>query len=289
MYCNKCGSELRPGAKFCGICGASVVDEKDDATDKASSDVESQVSEEIKAEDASGVSQGNFDMQAGQARRRSRRRMPMALIVAIVILALATIASAAYLVYTQVFNPNPPAREQVVEDEQADEAQDGDETDEDAGEQEASEEDAGAQAPAEEAPAEQAPAEEAPAEPVSAHDYECDYFYIDAPDTLTFSGTSLGGPYTWCISGPTDDGNGNLVWQGEVKREEGDKNYSTVGAFTITIGPGAAAMNAREPYQDFGTTSDGQPVNLNTAGSSSIFNDYYGGSPSSTDLIMTLK
>ena len=265
MFCKKCGSELRPGAKFCGICGAPAQAQEANAGQDINEDVEQ--------------SQGNLQTQAGQARHRSRRRMPMALIVVIVILALATLASAAYPIYTQVFNPNPPAQEQVVEDVSGDE-EDAEAETEDATEEQSEE----APAETEEAPAEEAAPEEeaAPAEPVSTHDYENEYFSIDAPDNIAFTGSSSGGAYTWWISGPVDDGNGNLVWQGGMTQEV-TEYYSNGGGFTITIGPNVTS----DPYMDYGTTSGGLHVQVSTAGGSSIYNNYYG-EPSNPEQLLHL-
>lgn len=160
MFCGNCGTELTEGAKFCPNCGApapAVVEERETDT-------------------------------PGPESARPRRRLAAPLVTALVVLALATTSSAAYLVYALVIAPLPPRGEQGA-DAPAEEGEG------------ASEQGADAEEPA---ATEEAPAAEPEPEPEPAvtHDYECDYFYVDVPDAWQ-TGTILEeGEGSWNFAHP---------------------------------------------------------------------------------------
>lgn len=160
MFCGNCGTELTEGAKFCPNCGApapAVVEEREADT-------------------------------PGPESARPRRRLAAPLVAALVVLALATTSSAAYLVYALMIAPLPPRGEQGA-DAPAEEGEG------------ASEQGADAEEPA---ATEEAPAAEPEPEPEPAvtHDFECDAFYVDVPDAWQ-TGTILEeGEGSWNFAHP---------------------------------------------------------------------------------------
>ena len=249
MFCKKCGAELYPGAKFCGVCGASSA-----ATDNkvnASLSGKEHPSTEI---------HGEIHSQVTSARYQSRRRIPVALVVALVILGLATFASAAYLVYTQVLNP-PVQEESVVDSPESEDVEDKQESD-------------NAEAPTDEGASTDetvdngsvAAAEEV-APPAVVHDYECDAFYVDVPDYWVMSDESVNeeGQINWNV---TDNGDGTyLLHQSDYAGSSGN-TYVYVG------------VPAPSYCTYYGTTSDGRDVYVGT---------FAGGSFLDTDATLTLK
>ena len=251
MFCKKCGAELYPGAKFCGVCGASSA-----ATDNkvnASFSGKEHPSTEI---------HGEIHSQVTSARYQSRRRIPVALVVVLVILGLATLASAAYLVYTQVLNPNPPVQEEsVVDSPESEDVEDEQESD-------------NAEAPTDEGTSTDetgddgsAAAAEEVAPPAVVHDYECDAFYVDVPDYWVMSDESVNeeGQINWSV---TDNGDGTyLLHQSDYAGSSGN-TYVYVG------------VPAPSYCTYYGTTSDGRDVYVGT---------FAGGSFLDTDATLTLK
>lgn len=252
MFCKKCGAELYPGAKFCGVCGASSA-----ATDNkvnASLSGKEHPSTEI---------HGEIHSQVTSARYQSRRRIPVALVVVVlVILGLATLASAAYLVYTQVLNPNPPVQEEsVVDSPESEDVEDEQESD-------------NAEAPTDEGTSTDetvddgsAAAAEEVAPPAVVHDYECDAFYVDVPDYWVMSDESVNeeGQINWSV---TDNGDGTyLLHQSDYAGSSGN-TYVYVG------------VPAPSYCTYYGTTSDGRDVYVGT---------FAGGSFLDTDATLTLK
>ena len=161
MFCGNCGTELTEGAKFCPNCGApapAVVEERETDT-------------------------------PGPESARPRRRLAAPLVTALVVLALATTSSAAYLVYALVIAPLPPRGEQGA--------------DAPAGEGEDAARDAPAEKDADAPAGDAASTDEAPApEPEESHYYECGYFYVDVPDAWQ-TGTILEeGEGSWNFAHP---------------------------------------------------------------------------------------
>lgn len=71
---------------------------------------------------------------------------------------------------------------------------------------------------------------EAPVEPVQQHDFECDWFYVDVPDTWVNS--QSGEANTWFVEGPTDNGDGTVSYRfqatGPNVGADGNKKAGTV-------------------------------------------------------------
>ena len=224
MFCKKCGAELYPGAKFCGVCGASsaATDNKVNASLSGKEHPSTEIHGEIHSQ----------------------------------------VASAAYLVYTQVLNPNPPVQEEsVVDSPESEDVEDEQESD-------------NAEAPTDEGTSTDetvddgsAAAAEEVAPPAVVHDYECDAFYVDVPDYWVMSDESVNeeGQINWSV---TDNGDGTyLLHQSDYAGSSGN-TYVYVG------------VPAPSYCTYYGTTSDGRDVYVGT---------FAGGSFLDTDATLTLK
>lgn len=236
MKCTTCGAELRDGSKFCPSCGAPAPE-----TDAAAETPD--------------------PATPRPARGPRKRRVPIPLVVALAALGIATAASAGYLVYALVIDPLPPAAEQPAE--KADEAEKNKATDQDAKQDDVAETDAEADDTAatepEETPAQEpTPTEEAPsAAPAVTHDFECDAFYVDVPDSWVRSDASPGenDPMFW---GVTDNGNGSYFFH--------CSNYISTSNDEVYIGVAAPSYCTY-----FGTTSDGRDVYIGVPAGGSFF------------------
>lgn len=252
MFCGNCGAELREGARFCPGCGAPapVEEQRADAPDPEAT--------------------------------RPRRRLAAPVVAALVVLALATASSAAYLVYALVIDPLPPRSEQGA-DAPAEEEEDA------VAEKGATTEEAPATEPKPEVEIEPEPAPETepapePApEPAVTHDFECDAFYVDVPDSWVRSDATPvdGGPTYWWAA---DNGDGSYTFtQSSVAftiPTEGWTEYST-GVAEVYVG--VAAPNY---CSYFGTTSDGRDVYVGEVSASFLTNSYAG---PDTLAVLTLK
>lgn len=105
------------------------------------------------------------------------------------------------------------------------------------------------------------------------HDFECDAFYVDVPDSWVRSDATPvdGGPTYWKA---VDNGDGSYVfsYSGVVfsNPTEGWSEYET-GIAEIYVG-GAAPGSCSY----FGTTSDGRDVYVGEASAGFLANSYYG-------------
>ena len=231
MFCGNCGTELKEGARFCPGCGAPAPAPVEDLESGA----------------------------PGPETPKPRRRLTAPIVAALVVLALATASSAAYLVYALVIDPLPPRGEQGA-DAPAEEG---------AG---ASEPGADAEEPA--APVEAPAAEPEPEpEPAVTHDFECDAFYVDVPDSWVRSDATPvdGGPTYWKA---VDNGDGSYAFSYSrvvfSNPTEGWSEYET-GIAEIYVGvaaPGSCSY--------FGTTSDGRDVYVGEASAGFLANSYNG-------------
>lgn len=115
MRCPQCNCENPDGAKFCTTCGAPFMNERvapsGSDTNPASSPAPTEVRPTV-SDDASQQSAGDIQNQTQQARKKSRRKIPMVLFIVLVILALAATAFGAYYVYTQILHPQQEQVEQ---------------------------------------------------------------------------------------------------------------------------------------------------------------------------------
>lgn len=115
MRCPQCNCENPDGAKFCTTCGAPFMNERiapsGSDTNPASSPAPTEVRPAV-SDDASQQSAGDIQNQTQQARKKSRRKIPMVLFIVLVILALAATAFGAYYVYTQILHPQQEQVEQ---------------------------------------------------------------------------------------------------------------------------------------------------------------------------------
>lgn len=231
MFCGNCGTELKEGARFCPGCGAPAPAPVEDLEADA----------------------------PGPETPKPRRRLTAPIVAALVVLALATTSSAAYLVYALVIAPLPPRGEQGA-DAPAEEGEG------------ASEQGADAEEPA---ATEEAPAAEPEPEPEPAvtHDFECDAFYVDVPDSWVRSNATPvdGGPTYWKA---VDNGDGSYAFSYSrvvfSNPTEGWSEYET-GIAEIYVGvaaPGSCSY--------FGTTSDGRDVYVGEASAGFLANSYNG-------------
>ena len=115
MRCPQCNCENPDGAKFCTTCGAPFMNERvapsGSDTNPASSPAPTEVRPAV-SDDASQQSAGDIQNQTQQARKKSRRKIPMVMFIVLVILALAATAFGAYYVYTQILHPQQEQVEQ---------------------------------------------------------------------------------------------------------------------------------------------------------------------------------
>lgn len=245
MFCEKCGAPIERGTKFCPRCGAPVP-----TPAPAPSQNEGPV-----ARDAS----------------HPRRRLAPPLIAALVVLALATASSAAYLVYALVIDPLPTASEQPATVDPEAEGVEKDDAEDDAATE--SEPAAPVETPAvepEPAPVEETTAPEPTPEPAVAHDFECDAFYVDVPDDWVRSDANPGenDPFFWTV---TDNGDGTYFFH--------CSNYWSAANDTVYVG-----VSAPSYCEYYGTTSDGRDVYGGVEAGGSFFTD----DPSSGP-VLTLK
>ena len=130
MYCTKCGAKLPHDARFCMNCGkpvAAIASEKAAASTASSEKAVAPAVVPAKVAEpkgASSSSQNNPSPEQSETLRgavnatkhRSRRRVPMVVLVALAMALVAGTAYAAYRVYTDVWLPAQQAQnEQIVE------------------------------------------------------------------------------------------------------------------------------------------------------------------------------
>lgn len=130
MYCTKCGAKLPRDARFCMNCGkpvSTIASEKAAASTTSSGKAAAPAAVPAKATEPTGASsssQNNPSSEQSETLRgavnatkhRSRRRVPMVVLVALAMALAAGTAYAAYRVYTDVWLPAQQAQnEQTVE------------------------------------------------------------------------------------------------------------------------------------------------------------------------------
>lgn len=130
MYCTKCGAKLPRDARFCMNCGkpvAAIAPAKAAASTTSSGKAVAPAAVPAKAAEPTGASsssQNNPSSEQSETLRgavnatkhRSRRRVPMVVLVALAMALAAGTAYAAYRVYTDVWLPAQQAQnEQTVE------------------------------------------------------------------------------------------------------------------------------------------------------------------------------
>ena len=130
MYCTKCGAKLPRDARFCMNCGkpvAAIAPEKAAASTASSGKAAAPAAVPAKAAEPTGASlssQNNPSSEQSETLRgavnatkhRSRRRVPMVVLVVLAMALAAGTAYAAYRVYTDMWLPAQQAQnEQTVE------------------------------------------------------------------------------------------------------------------------------------------------------------------------------
>lgn len=130
MYCTKCGAKLPRDARFCMNCGkpvAAIASEKAAASTTSSGKAAAPAAVPAKAAEPTGASsssQNNPSSEQSETLRgavnatkhRSRRRVPMVVLVALAMALAAGTAYAAYRVYTDMWLPAQQTQnEQTVE------------------------------------------------------------------------------------------------------------------------------------------------------------------------------
>lgn len=130
MYCTKCGAKLPRDARFCMNCGKPVVAIASEKAAASTASSEKAVAPAVvpakvaEPKGASSSSQNNPSPEQSETLRgavnatkhRSRRRVPMVVLVALAMALVAGTAYAAYRVYTDVWLPAQQAQnEQTVE------------------------------------------------------------------------------------------------------------------------------------------------------------------------------
>ncbi len=138
MYCIHCGNKLEESAKFCTRCGAQADRSATNNASKTLSNNETSDTDSVDAESVSEVSSEATDTQTASeaesslqndsesstlkaaiasSRRRSLRRMPVIIIVALALALLSSIAYAAYYVYTEIYLPQQEAQQKEQQEE----------------------------------------------------------------------------------------------------------------------------------------------------------------------------
>lgn len=130
MYCTKCGAKLPRDARFCMNCGkpvAAIASEKAAASTTSSGKAAAPAAVPAKAAEPTGASSSSQNNPLSEqsetlrgavnaTKHRSRRRVPMVVLVALAMALAAGTAYAAYRVYTDVWLPAQQTQnEQTVE------------------------------------------------------------------------------------------------------------------------------------------------------------------------------
>lgn len=117
MYCMYCGTELADDANFCTKCGKAVLHGNPETLP-----CDSEKAQDINAPDSPKPSPSpaaSLKNAVEQTKQRSRRRVPLVVIVALALTLAAGTAFAAHYIYTNYIAPqNQPAQEQPAQDTQ---------------------------------------------------------------------------------------------------------------------------------------------------------------------------
>lgn len=122
MYCRNCGSEIPNEARFCSYCGTETIAPKEPFAQEGQNAVESTASaasttqvttstkeqaESIKSSAQTSESQTPNSLKAAvqSNKKRSRRHIPMILLVALALALATSMAFAAHYIYTNVWLP----------------------------------------------------------------------------------------------------------------------------------------------------------------------------------------
>lgn len=123
MYCTRCGAKITDQARFCTSCGAPVGADTPPAGSAGGStlhDAEAVETGEAnpptpETEKAKPTRSRTFSETLDSSKKKSRRRIPLIVLVALSLALFSGIAYAAYQVYTHYFAPAPQDETAVVE------------------------------------------------------------------------------------------------------------------------------------------------------------------------------
>ncbi|HJA29970.1 MAG TPA: zinc ribbon domain-containing protein [Candidatus Olsenella pullicola] len=231
MFCKRCGSENRDGARFCSACGAPM-------------------DEELAGE------------KSPAPEKVPRWALPVIIVSALVIAAVGVGFALRAAVPAPVEVPEGGAVQEPVTEDVAE----GEPKSEEASREETEPEPEGEAEP--EAPATEETEPEAPAAP--AHDFECEYFYVDVPDNWVRDGTNpTEEAPSWTVEGPLGFGSGVMGYHFSY-----DGGYNYAGDYVLAGGADVLIDGFRGTTY-VGTTSDGHEVWLNEVSSGFFWRDGY--------------
>lgn len=122
MFCTQCGKENEEGSLYCCACGARIAESSPSGEGElAGKQAKSEPSSEggLAATERDPLEQSSsFKASVGASKKKSIRRIPTIVLIALITLLVSSVAFAAYMVYTQVIVPQQQeqARIQARED-----------------------------------------------------------------------------------------------------------------------------------------------------------------------------
>lgn len=125
MFCAECGNELEEDAKFCTKCGTAIdetpaagpspaarSEKNPEARDAAPADAAGEPSEAAASEPPAAAEPGTLKAAVEFTKHRSRRRVPLVLLIALALTLASGVAYAAFWVYNEIVLPRIEAAQQ---------------------------------------------------------------------------------------------------------------------------------------------------------------------------------